>query len=273
MSKKINPIVELILAAIFVVVGIFAVIKIEAIIDYIFWILISFFVIKVLLTVIRQSINKTSKVFIIVQAVLSAAAIIYIILFRDNIELLSYVIVASAVIDIVTNIVKTFEFRKKQDVDAFFGMDNVINILFIILIFANRNSPTIATGVIFGSLVMYEGVSTIVSNSLVRSIVSMSDFGKAINKVRGLDIFFGLIIVIMIASFMLPYLEPGINTIGDAWWYCFALITTIGFGDFTAVTLVGRIISVIIGFYGIIIVSLLTSSIVVYITDSNKKKK
>ena len=39
-------------------------------------------------------------------------------------------------------------------------------------------------------------------------------------------------------------------------------MTTIGFGDFSAVTPLGRILSVILGIYGIIVVALITSIIV-----------
>ena len=55
--------------------------------------------------------------------------------------------------------------------------------------------------------------------------------------------------------------------------YCFALVTTIGFGDIVVTSVIARILSVIIAFYGIIIVSLLTSSIVVYISEINKKEE
>ena len=38
--------------------------------------------------------------------------------------------------------------------------------------------------------------------------------------------------------------EPGINTYGDGLWYTFVACTTIGFGDFAAVTAIGRILTV-----------------------------
>ena len=52
------------------------------------------------------------------------------------------------------------------------------------------------------------------------------------------------------------------ETIFDALWYCFAVVTTTGFGDLAAVTLIGRILTVILGFYGIVVVALITSVIV-----------
>ena len=43
--------------------------------------------------------------------------------------------------------------------------------------------------------------------------------------------------------------------------------TTIGFGDITAVSILGRILSVILGIYGIIVVALITSIIVNFYSE------
>ena len=56
----------------------------------------------------------------------------------------------------------------------------------------------------------------------------------------------------------------------DALWYCFAIVTTIGFGDLTAVTDFGRILSVILGIYGIVVVALITSIIVNFYGEMKK---
>ena len=53
-----------------------------------------------------------------------------------------------------------------------------------------------------------------------------------------------------------------IGSFKNAMWYCFAIVTTIGFGDISATTDFGRILSVILGVYGIIVVALITSIIV-----------
>ena len=77
----------------------------------------------------------------------------------------------------------------------------------------------------------------------------------------------GLVILIIAFSFVLTNLEPGITSFQDALWYCFAIITTIGFGDVTATTIFGRVLSVILGIYGIIVVALITSIIVNFYTE------
>ena len=82
-------------------------------------------------------------------------------------------------------------------------------------------------------------------------------------RVTGADVFvFGFLIAYGAASLVLPHFEPGIPTFGDSLWYLFASFTTIGFGDFVAVTFIGRLITVFIALYGILVVALATGVIV-----------
>ena len=94
---------------------------------------------------------------------------------------------------------------------------------------------------------------------------------KIIRKTFVGEILFGLITLIAVFSFVFYMLENNIfPAYGDALWYSFAVVTTIGFGDYAPVTLVGRILSVILGMYGIIVVAALTSVIVNFYTESSK---
>lgn len=58
--------------------------------------------------------------------------------------------------------------------------------------------------------------------------------------------------VFVICSLLLWLTDPGLKTWGDAIWYSFMLVTTIGFGDLTAATLTSRLISVFLGLYGVL---------------------
>ena len=85
------------------------------------------------------------------------------------------------------------------------------------------------------------------------------------------EILAGLMIAVVGASILLPAFEPGITTFGDGLWYSFMLVTTIGFGDMTAVTPAGRLISVAVGIYGIVAMALITSILVSVYNESKEK--
>ncbi len=85
---------------------------------------------------------------------------------------------------------------------------------------------------------------------------------KVLRKTYAVEIFCGMLLLIVAFSVLLCSEEEGMETFGDALWYCFAIVTTIGFGDITATSALGRVLSVILGAYGIIVVSLITSVIV-----------
>lgn len=97
--------------------------------------------------------------------------------------------------------------------------------------------------------------------------IDMPTLKKIIRKTYAAEILFGIMLLIVAFSLVLPHFEDGIPTFSDALWYCFAIVTTIGFGDFSAVTPIGRILSVILGLYGIIVVALITSIIVNFYSE------
>ena len=97
---------------------------------------------------------------------------------------------------------------------------------------------------------------------LAFSRINLQVLMKIIRKTYAAEILFGMLLLIVAFSIVLPGLEPGIENFADGLWYCFAIVTTIGFGDITAATWIGRILSVILGLYGIIVVALITSIIV-----------
>ena len=75
-----------------------------------------------------------------------------------------------------------------------------------------------------------------------------------------LAFFFAAALVVLLA-------EPGIETYGDALWYCYAVITTVGFGDLLAKTLLGRLASVLLSAYALIALAIITGVIVNFYTQ------
>ena len=100
------------------------------------------------------------------------------------------------------------------------------------------------------------------------SRIKMDVLRKIVRKTYAAEILFGMLMLIVAFSIVLPQFESGIPSFEDALWYCFAIVTTIGFGDFTTATVPGRAISVVLGLYGIIVVALVTSIIVNFYTET-----
>ena len=92
-------------------------------------------------------------------------------------------------------------------------------------------------------------------------------------KTHTIDVLICLLSFMIAFSFILPQLEVNITNFWDALWYCFTVITTIGFGDFVAASKIGRILTVILGIYGIVVVAILTSVIVNFYNEVSAKEK
>ena len=92
-------------------------------------------------------------------------------------------------------------------------------------------------------------------------------------KTHTIDIIICLFAFMIAFSFILPRMEPGIANFEESMWYCFTVVTTIGFGDKVAVTGAGRLLTVILGIYGIVVVAILTSVIVNFYNEVSAKEK
>ena len=98
-------------------------------------------------------------------------------------------------------------------------------------------------------------ISNIIKKSMVKEIIA------------------GLMILIILCSVYFTVVEVNITSYVDALWYSFAVITTIGFGDVYVSTTLGRILSVILGISGIVVVALFTSIIVNFYNEMNKRRE
>lgn len=77
-------------------------------------------------------------------------------------------------------------------------------------------------------------------------------------------VLYAFVISFFASAFVVMLAEPGISSYGEGMWYCFVACTTIGFGDFAAVTLIGRIATVYIALCQIMLVAILPGIIVTY---------
>jgi len=110
----------------------------------------------------------------------------------------------------------------------------------------------------------------VIANSSSR--INASALFKIILKTYALEIIMGFLVTIVAFSLILMHYEENITSFVDGLWYSFAVVTTIGFGDIVATTLIGRIITVILGIYGLIIVAVITSIIVNFYNEMSGKK-
>lgn len=82
----------------------------------------------------------------------------------------------------------------------------------------------------------------------------------------------GYIVWFFIAAIPIWIWEPHIDTYQDSLWFCFASATTIGYGDVAAVTLIGRIITVILSIYSVAVIAIFTAVVTSFFTDMARLK-
>ena len=87
-------------------------------------------------------------------------------------------------------------------------------------------------------------------------------FWSIVRRCHFEKILIGFLISYFIVAGIILAVEPGIDSYGDALWYTFVASTTIGFGDVTAVTFSGRLLTVFITVYEILLVALLSGVII-----------
>ncbi len=142
-----------------------------------------------------------------------------------------------------------------------------ISITFLIL---NIKNP-IDTNYYVGLFYVVE--SLIIVFMSVFSAASAKRFIRILIRTHTAEVLFGLIFLTLVSALILTLVEDAtFPTLGDALWYCFATITTIGFGDFSARTFAGRIITVLLGIYGIGVVALITSIIVNLYSEGQQQR-
>lgn len=117
-------------------------------------------------------------------------------------------------------------------------------------------------------------VSFIEAMSVALAELKIKTLIRIVLSTFSLEVLFGLLVMIVAFSFILAAVEPNdvIATFTDGLWYCFAVVTTIGFGDIVATTAVGKILTVILGIYGLIVVAVITSIVVNFYNETAGKK-
>lgn len=84
-------------------------------------------------------------------------------------------------------------------------------------------------------------------------------------RTNQLDKVIGVTIILILAgSVPVFYVEPGVETYADAVWWSIVTTTTVGYGDISPVTGVGRLIAVVLMFIGIGTLGMITGSVATF---------
>lgn len=77
----------------------------------------------------------------------------------------------------------------------------------------------------------------------------------------------GFAAFMLLAALVIWACEPEINTYREALWYCFTVVSTIGFGDVVVHTAISRGLTVVLSLYAVVTLAIFTGVIVNYYTQ------
>lgn len=61
--------------------------------------------------------------------------------------------------------------------------------------------------------------------------------------------------------------EPDVSGFGNSCWFLFQVVTTIGLGDYTATTFVGRVAAIVLSVYSVFYIALITGAVVSFCSE------
>ena len=77
----------------------------------------------------------------------------------------------------------------------------------------------------------------------------------------------GFVAFMLLTALVIWVCEPEINTYREALWYCFTVVSTIGFGDVVVHASISRSLSVVLSLYAVVTLAIFTGVIVNYYTQ------
>lgn len=75
------------------------------------------------------------------------------------------------------------------------------------------------------------------------------------------------VILFAAATLLVSISEPEIGGLQNSAWLMFQVVTTIGLGDYTCTSIVGRIVAILISVYSIFFLALITGAVVSYCSE------
>ena len=101
---------------------------------------------------------------------------------------------------------------------------------------------------------------------VITAVMRVARDRNALAKIVGLYAVYAVTFVVLFGAlftlmFEINYPGANITSFGDATWWAFVTVTTVGYGDFTPVTVGGRVIAVLIMFTGAAAVGAVTAAV------------
>ena len=81
------------------------------------------------------------------------------------------------------------------------------------------------------------------------------------------------VLLFLLCAVLVTLFEPNVNGFGNALWFLFQVVTTIGLGDYTATTFVGRMAAIILSLYSVFFVALLTGAVVSFCSERMRARR
>lgn len=88
-------------------------------------------------------------------------------------------------------------------------------------------------------------------------------------------VLFAYVVFVLCCALAILLIEPDITKYIDALWYCYAVISTAGFGDIVVTTVLAKVISLLVTVYSTLVIAIVTGVVVNFyteVTELNRKE-
>ena len=87
-------------------------------------------------------------------------------------------------------------------------------------------------------------------------------FNLVMKRTKAYNVLLGLVLFVLSAALIIMLVEPEINTYFESLWYCYAVISTIGFGDVVVTSVIAKVVSVLLTVYSLFVLAIATGVVV-----------
>lgn len=200
--------------------------------------------------------------------------------------------VFAGILAVIATLVVVLQFNKSTEplqLKYLNTADTAVYIIFVIdftvRLLLSKNKTRFVKNNIFDliAIIPFDLFTSSPYGSVLKLLKVLAYFLRLIHNMRDLLYTNGFIyalgstvIITILGSCAIYFFEkdtsPTIKSMGDAFWWSFVTVTTVGYGDISPTTPIGRIIACILMLSGIGFISMLTSTVSTYFIRRSDKK-